>query len=82
MEPELNRLSGPFRPHSGFHGEARACAVLPTLNKPQRPYMKILVVEDQVRLGEFLKQCLSERSYTVVWVRTCAKAQVRTHTTV
>jgi DNA-binding response OmpR family regulator len=39
-----------------------------------RLHMKILVVEDQVRLGEFLKQCLSERSYTVVWVRTCAKA--------
>jgi len=36
--------------------------------------MKILVIEDQDRLGRFLQQGLSECSYTVTWVRTCADA--------
>ncbi len=36
--------------------------------------MKILVIEDQDRLGRFLQQGLSECSYTVTWVRTCAEA--------
>ena len=36
--------------------------------------MKILVVEDQQRLGQFLKQGLSECAYTVCWVGTCADA--------
>ena len=36
--------------------------------------MKILVVEDQERLGRFLQQGLSECAYTVNWVRTCAAA--------
>ena len=36
--------------------------------------MKILVVEDQERLGRFLQQGLTECAYTVTWVRTCAAA--------
>ena len=36
--------------------------------------MKILVVEDQLRLAEFLRQSLVERSYTVTIVGTCAEA--------
>jgi DNA-binding response OmpR family regulator len=36
--------------------------------------MKILVVEDDPRLGRFLKQGLSENSYTVGLARTCAEA--------
>ena len=36
--------------------------------------MKILVVEDQLRLAEFLRQSLTERSYTVTVVGTCAAA--------
>lgn len=36
--------------------------------------MKILVIEDQVRLAEFLRQSLVERSYTVTVVGTCAAA--------
>src|SRR5438445_610370 len=37
--------------------------------------MKILIVEDQRRLGAFLKQALAERAYTVTWVPTCAEAR-------
>ncbi len=37
--------------------------------------MKILVVEDQRRLGQFLKKGLSEHSYTVTWVQTCREAR-------
>jgi two-component system copper resistance phosphate regulon response regulator CusR/two-component system response regulator QseB len=33
------------------------------------------VVEDQRRLGQFLKAGLAERSYVVTWVRTCAEAR-------
>src|SRR5438105_7077591 len=36
--------------------------------------MKVLIVEDQERLGQFLKQGLSESRYTVTWVKTCAAA--------
>ncbi|MDP9057279.1 MAG: response regulator transcription factor [Pseudomonadota bacterium] len=36
--------------------------------------MKILVVEDQLRLAEFLRQALTERSYTVNTVSSCAAA--------
>lgn len=36
--------------------------------------MKVLIVEDQFRLGEFLHAALSECSYTARWVRTCAEA--------
>lgn len=36
--------------------------------------MKVLVVEDQIRLGQFLKQGLGECRYTVDWVRGCADA--------
>ena len=37
--------------------------------------MKILVVEDQRRLGQFLKKGLSEHSYTVTWVQTSREAR-------
>ncbi|MGH8121600.1 MAG: response regulator transcription factor, partial [Rudaea sp.] len=37
--------------------------------------MKVLIVEDQPRLGQFLKQGLSERAYTVTWIRTCSEAR-------
>lgn len=37
--------------------------------------MKILIVEDQRRLGQFLKKSLSERAYTVTWVQNCAEAR-------
>jgi DNA-binding response OmpR family regulator len=37
--------------------------------------MKILVVEDQLRLVEFLKRGLSEQSYTVVCVGSCKEAR-------
>lgn len=36
--------------------------------------MKILVVEDQLRLAEFLRQALTEKSYTVTVVGNCAAA--------
>lgn len=36
--------------------------------------MKVLIVEDQPRIGRFLKQGLTERSYTANWVQTCADA--------
>ena len=37
--------------------------------------MKVLIVEDQPRLGQFLKQGLSEHSYTVTWVKSCGEAR-------
>ncbi len=37
--------------------------------------MKILIVEDQRRLGLFLKKSLSERAYTATWVQTCSEAR-------
>ena len=37
--------------------------------------MKILVVEDQRSLGQFLKKSLTEQSYTVTWVQRCAEAR-------
>lgn len=37
--------------------------------------MKVLVVEDQPRLGQFLRQGLTESAYTVTWVGTCAAAR-------
>ena len=36
--------------------------------------MKVLIVEDQQRLGTFLEQGLKECAYTVTWVQTCAGA--------
>lgn len=36
--------------------------------------MKILIVEDEARLGAFLRQALSEHAHTVGWVQTCAAA--------
>jgi DNA-binding response OmpR family regulator len=37
--------------------------------------MKVLIVEDQQRLAQLLKQGLTERAYTVSWVRTCSAAR-------
>src|SRR6202158_3289870 len=37
--------------------------------------MKVLIVEDQERLGSFLEQGLKECAYTVTLVRTCAQAR-------
>ena len=37
--------------------------------------MKILIVEDQLRLAQLVKQGLTERAYTVAAVRTCAEAR-------
>jgi DNA-binding response OmpR family regulator len=37
--------------------------------------VKILIVEDQLRLAEFLRRGLSEQSYTVVCVTTCREAR-------
>ncbi len=36
--------------------------------------MKVLVVEDEARLGRMLKKSLSEHAHTVNWVSTCADA--------
>jgi DNA-binding response OmpR family regulator len=36
--------------------------------------VKVLIVEDQLRLGEFLKQALAECRHTAAWVRTCKEA--------
>lgn len=36
--------------------------------------MKVLIVEDEVRLGAFLKQGLSEQAHTATWVQTCREA--------
>ena len=37
--------------------------------------MKILIVEDQRRLGEFVKKGLLESGYTAAWVQTCSAAR-------
>jgi DNA-binding response OmpR family regulator len=37
--------------------------------------VKILIVEDQRRLGQFLKKSLTERAYTVTLVPTCKEAR-------
>ena len=37
--------------------------------------MKILIVEDERRLGQFIKKGLTERSYTVTWVPNCREAR-------
>jgi DNA-binding response OmpR family regulator len=37
--------------------------------------MKILIVEDQRRIGQFVKKGLTERAYTATWVQTCREAR-------
>lgn len=37
--------------------------------------MKILIVEDQRRLGQFLKKGLAQQAYTPTWVSSCAAAR-------
>jgi DNA-binding response OmpR family regulator len=37
--------------------------------------VKILIVDDETRLGQFLKKGLTERSYTTTWVRSCREAR-------
>ena len=39
------------------------------------PAVKILIVEDQRRLGQFLKRSLTEHAYTATWVQTCREAR-------
>ena len=41
---------------------------------PCFPAVKILIVEDQRRLGQFLKKGMTEAGYTAVWAQTCAAA--------
>lgn len=45
--------------------------------RPLHPTLpvKILIVEDERRLGQFIKKGLSERSYTATWVPTCRLAR-------
>ena len=38
--------------------------------------MKILIVEDQDRLGQFLERGLKEQAYTVTWVTTAPRLGV------
>jgi len=37
--------------------------------------VKILIVEDERRLGQFIRKGLSERSYTATWVASCREAR-------
>ena len=37
--------------------------------------MKILIVEDERRIGLFIKKGLMEQAYAATWVRTCAEAR-------
>ena len=37
--------------------------------------MKILIVEDQRRIGQFLKKGLTEQAHTATWVQTCREAR-------
>lgn len=37
--------------------------------------MKILIVEDQRRLGQFLKKGMAESGYTATWVQSCEEAK-------
>jgi DNA-binding response OmpR family regulator len=37
--------------------------------------MKVLIVEDQAKLGQFLKRGLNEQGWTTTWVQTAAAAQ-------
>lgn len=37
--------------------------------------MKILIVEDERRLGTFIRKSLTEHSYTVTWVQSCKDAR-------
>jgi DNA-binding response OmpR family regulator len=39
------------------------------------PTVKILIVEDERRLGQFIKKGLTERSYTATWVPNCREAR-------
>jgi two-component system copper resistance phosphate regulon response regulator CusR/two-component system response regulator QseB len=48
---------------------------LSTLEMVSAIIVKILIVEDQKRLGLFLKKGLSERAYTASWVQSCHEAR-------
>lgn len=37
--------------------------------------MKVLIIEDQAKLGQFLKRGLTEQGWTATWVQNAAKAQ-------
>ena len=43
-------------------------------HRPPRP-VKFLIVEDQRRLGQFLKKGLTEHAYTATWVQSCREAR-------
>ena len=58
---------GDFPPATSLAVGAEGCEDLLSL-------MKILVVEDQRRLGLFLKKNLSQHGYTTTWVQTCEAA--------
>jgi DNA-binding response OmpR family regulator len=52
-----------------------AWAVIGRVRATLPPAVKILIVEDQRRLGQFLKKSLSERTYTVTCVHSCKEAR-------
>ena len=37
--------------------------------------MKILVIEDQSRMGRFLKKFFEEQNHTVTWSKSCEEAR-------
>ena len=47
----------------------------PTVPTPAVPPVKILVIEDQSRMGRFLKKFLEELNHTVTWAKDCATAR-------
>lgn len=61
QSPALETPSGTPTPRRGLAAE------------PQT--VKILILEDQRRLGQFLRKALSERAYTTTWVQTCNEAR-------
>ena len=47
----------------------------PRLVGDQATFTKILIVEDQRGIGQFLEVALREKLYAVTWVRSCAEAR-------
>src|SRR5215211_6885725 len=59
-------------------GEARhqiQCNVATASNPSSDRRVKILVIEDQSRMGRFLKKFFEEHNHTVTWVKNCATAR-------
>ena len=42
---------------------------------PALATVKVLIVEDQRRLGQFLRKGMSEQAYTATWVQSCREAR-------